>query len=296
MTPQEITHIGFADESNWNKGRFRSLGLVTTSLENLKTLNDELRKLLEESQVTELKWKNLAGAKERFAAIKLVTFAVEQACAGNLRIDVLIWDIEDSRHKVVGRDDTANLARMYYHLFRNVLRKRWPDDAVWRLCPDEHTVLDWNTIQDCLENVSQQVKVEKDLFTQGSFRLRLQKEFSIDTIEPVASHQEPSLQLADLFAGLAVFSREKFKEYQQWLRSNSPPPSLLESPAPEEKLSRSQRERFKVLKEFDEICKKRKLGVSLKSSRGLRTHDPKRPINFWLYKPQHSDDKAPTRK
>jgi hypothetical protein len=48
-----------------------------------------------------------------------------------------------------------------------------------------------------------------------------------------------------------------------------------------------------VLKKFDETCKERKLGVSLKTKKGLWTPDPQRPINFWLYEPQHPEDKAP---
>jgi len=32
VIPIQITHVGFSDESNWNVGRFRSLGLITTPL------------------------------------------------------------------------------------------------------------------------------------------------------------------------------------------------------------------------------------------------------------------------
>jgi hypothetical protein len=54
-------------------------------------------------------------------------------------------------------------------------------------------------------------------------------------------------------------------------------------------------ERFQVLYEFDGGCKNRKMGVSLKTFGGLKTLDPRRPINFWWYEPQHEMDKAPTR-
>jgi len=66
-----VTHIGFADESHWNTGRFRSLGLVTLPLNCLEVAESEVRRLLDESQVREFKWKKLNGAKERFAAEKL---------------------------------------------------------------------------------------------------------------------------------------------------------------------------------------------------------------------------------
>jgi len=291
-----ITHIGFADESHWNTGRFRSLGMVTLPLNCLEIMESEVRWLLSKSQVREFKWKNLDGAKERFAAEKLCLFAVEKACTGQFRVDVLVWDVEDSRHKIAGRDDIANLGRMYYHLFRNVLRARWPNDAVWMLCPDEHTALDWGTLHDCLENVSAGVEVERSLFTGGQFRIQLRQEFGIEEIQPVSSEAQPLLQLADLFAGLAVFSREKFNSYKEWLRNTSPQLSLFNDDNVSNNPSHSSRERFQVLKKFYYYCKNKKLGVSLENNYGLWTPNPVNPINFWMYEPQHPEDKAPQKK
>lgn len=291
-----VTHVGFSDESNWKTGRFRSLGLVTVPLDALDQLEGELRRLLEESGVHEFRWKELDGAKERFAAQKMIVLAIDKACSRELRIDVLIWDIQDSRHNVPGRDDIANLQRMYYHLFRNVLRKRWPDNAVWRLHPDEHTAIGWETVQNCLDNVSESVEIEQSLFTQGQFRIRLHHEFRLEEIQPVSSHEHPLLQLADLFAGMAVFSRVQFDAYQAWLAANSKQSRLFEDSKETPNPSHSSRERFLVLQYFDDLCKKRKLGVSLKDKRGLWTPKPENPLNFWMYEPQHSEDKAPTRK
>jgi type I restriction enzyme S subunit len=288
-----VSHVGFSDESYWNVGRYRSLGLVTTSVDLHASLENELLCLLEKSEVREFKWKKLDGAKERFAAIKMCEFAIENALARKLRVDVLIWDIQDSRHNVPGRDDIANLQRMYYHLFRNVLRARWPNDAVWRLHPDEHTALDWETMRDCLENASVTVEREPSLFTGGEFRIRLRREFGIEEVRPIPSDQHPLLQLADLFAGLAAFSHERFDEYQKWLHTASPKPPLVNEAKACVDPSRASQERFQVLKKFDEACKKRKLGVSLKTKQGLWTPDPQNPINFWLYEPQHPEDKAP---
>ncbi|QSR84166.1 DUF3800 domain-containing protein [Methylacidimicrobium sp. B4] len=288
-----ITHIGFADESNWKTGRFRSLGLISTSACFVDALDTELRELLEKSQLTEFKWNKLAGAKERFAANRLCAFAVKEASAHHLRIDVLVWDTEDSRHTILRRDDIANLERMYYHLFCNVLRKRWPNDAVWRLHPDEHTELDWGTLQDCLAAQSTRVKIDDSLFAGGPFPIRLRRDFGIEVIQSVHSEANPVLQLADLFAGLAVFSRNKYEKYEQWRANQSPQARLFDSAEEQVSMSQSERARFQVLKEFDELCKGSKLGVSLKSTQGLRTRDPKNPINFWMYEPQHPEDKAP---
>jgi hypothetical protein len=289
----KITHVGFADESNWNTGRFRSLGLVTTSTGSLTHLDNKLRAVLDESNVSEFKWNDLGGARERFAAEKLCCFVADKACNACLRIDVLVWDIEDSRHIVANRDDMANLERMYYHLFRNVMRARWPNDALWRLHPDEHTGLDWRTMQSCLAAKGTLLKADRSLLTGGEVAHEWRREFGIEEIQPVSSANQPLIQLADLFSGLAVFSRAKYGEYEQWEEDTSPQGKLFEYGKPAEKASARSEERFAVLAHFDHRCKAHKLGVSLKSCRGLRTLDGKNPINFWWYEPQHPEDKAP---
>ncbi len=294
MSPK-VTHVGFSDESNWNKGRFRSLGLVTIPVDQLNHCNDEVRYLLKESGIAEFKWKELAGAKERFAAEKLCKFAVESALKRYLRIDVLIWDIEDSRHRIPRRDDVANLGRMYYHLFRNVLRKRWPNEAIWRLHPDEHTAMDWGTLEECLKAVSTQTVIDQDIFTGSQFRLRLQREFGIETIDPIPSQDNPVHQLADLFAGLAAFSYENYDAYKSWRQATTAQQMLLPEDTPSGPFSRSQQERFQVLQKFNDLCKAKKLGVSLARKPGLSTPNPSNPLNFWLYEPQHPEDKAPVR-
>jgi hypothetical protein len=194
---------------------------------------------------------------------------------------------------VRGRDDVANLQRMYYHLFRNVLRARWPNDAVWRLHPDRHTALDWETVKDCLEAKSTTVEVEPHLLAGGTFRARLLREFGIEDIQPVQSEGNPLLQLADVFAGMAVFSRANFEEYQSWIASMSPEIPMLGEAEATAGPSRASEQRFQVLKNFDDLCKGRKLGVSLRQKRGLWTPKPQNPINFWIYEPQHPEDRAP---
>lgn len=295
MRTAEVTHVGFGDESNWNKGRFRSIGLVTTTVAAVDDLNWQLTQILAESGVSEFKWQKLRQARERFAAERMCDFAVDAALRQQVRVDVLIWDIEDSRHKIRSRDDIENLQRMYYHLFCNVLRARWPNNAVWRLHPDEHSAMDWQTVEDCLQNVAGRIERERSLFTGGRFQLRLRREFGIEEIRSVSSSDQPLLQLADLFAGMAVFSREQFNEYQKWLNQTGSQLKFFEDQDDTPRASGSSKERFQVLQHFDVTCKSRRLGVSLKKKRGLWTPSPDNPLNFWMYKPQHPEDKAPRR-
>ena len=71
-------------------------------------------------------------------------FVIEQALQGALGEDVLTWDTEDSRHKIKGRDDIANLQRMYYRPLRpytSILALRLPSIV---LCPspcNEHALM-----------------------------------------------------------------------------------------------------------------------------------------------------------
>jgi len=117
--------------------------------------------------------------------------------------------------------------------------------------------------------------------------------YSIKTLRQVESHKEPCCQIADLFAGLAVFSRTHYDQFERWATRNSPTLGLFPEPA----IITSNREenRFQVLYRFNADCKSRKLGVSLESRRCLSTRNPSNPINFWSYEPQHDADKAPTK-
>jgi hypothetical protein len=293
--PSLPTHIAYADETHHNVGRYRGLALITLRLEDTSAANLKLHELLQGSNITEFKWERLRTAKARFAALKMLDFAIEQAAMRVLRVDALTWDTEDRRHKVKGRDDVANLHRMYYYLFRNVLCERWPDGSIWRLCPDEQAAMKWSEVGDTLEMVSERVEMRQDLFSQGDFGLRLKQEFSIEQIMPCKSNQEPLIQLADLFVGLAAYSRSSYDCYEQWQRTSDTQMSLFPPEASSVQLSGSDRERCRVLDEFDSLCKSFKLGVSLKTNHGLRTFNPKKPINFWWYEPQHEADKAPVK-
>lgn len=294
---QEITHVAFADESHWNVGRHRGLGLVTLRYGDVGKLEVDLNVLLQKSNVTEFKWKTLDGAKERFAAQKMCRFAIDATCKGRLRIDILEWDMENSRHKIRGRDDIANLQRMYYHMFKNVLRKRWPDGSVWGLYPDEHTKMDWANVWDFLDRTDSELDIRRDIFTGGKFVIRLKNEFKIEEIRPVKSHNKPLIQLADLFVGLGIFSREHYERFAFWEKGKSPQLRLrmFEDQSEAIKTSRADKERFTVLAEFNKLCKEKRLGVSLKTNKGLKTFNPENPINFWWYDPQHLMDKAPTK-
>jgi hypothetical protein len=291
------THIAYADESYYTSSRHRSIAVITCKASDDDTITQLYTQLLRESGLREFKWEKLRQARERFAALKMMDRAIELSTSGRLRVDVLIWDTYDSRHSVQGRDDVANLQRMYYQLFKNVLQQRWPTGSTWHLRPDENSALDWATVQDYLDSAGLTIQVQGNLL-EGSFRLRLARDFSVLQICEACSLDTPLCQLADLFAGIGAYSHAAYDKYECWLCTQSGQMALdldLDDRSPDPQLSNKDRERCTVIKHLDDQCKRHKLHVGLKSSRGLRTYDPTYPINFWPYEPQHPDDKAPVR-
>jgi hypothetical protein len=258
-------------------------------------LEAEVAAVLRSAGLAEFKWEELRTACYRFAALALTDLALARAAAGALRVDVVVWDIADRRHAVPARDDLANLQRMYCFLFKNVLRLRWPDGSRWRLHPDEQTALAWREVADYLAAASAAAEAP-DLFSAGGFKRRLRREFAIEQIAPLASHACPLIQLADLFAGVAVFSRAEYAGYDQWQAAAGPQPRLLAEAEPARPLSNSARERCQVLHHLDARCKAHKLGVSLHTRRGLWTRQPRNPVNFWWYLPVHAGDVAPRKR
>lgn len=293
------THIGFADESHYNKGRFRSLAVVSLKQGGHESVKKQVCTLLEESDVKELKWEKVKDAKYRFAARKILCLAVDLASRGVIRIDTLIWDIEDTRHKIKGRDDLENLHRMYHHLFKDVLQKRWGDGAIWILYPDENRGLNFKDIHYFLHlKQGKLTPAKRSLFSKKRSSLEWIQYYHIADISPVKSHDEPLVQISDLFAGMAAFSYKCFDKFKRWEKANSPQRGLFDVHAIAENgdgISNSERERFFLLDGFNKECKRRKMSVSLNSHHGLRTMDPRYPLNFWFYLPQSEMDNAPVR-
>lgn len=286
-----ISHVAYSDESYHNRGRYRSIAVVALEADQAEPFSRLLGELLTDSEVSEFKFQKLRQARYRFAAQKIVDFVIERASCGALRVDVLIWDTEDSRHRIQGRDDVANLQRMYYHLLKNALG-RWPGENGWALYPDRNSALDWSTVSDYLGTAG----VARSSSTQRPtlFRIRLRQEFHIQEIQESNSKDNPLCQVADFFAGMSVFSRHRFGAYRCWKEQQQGQLRLFPEDPPVS-LSNSDEERCRVLEYLNASCKDHRLGVSLMTQQGLWTPDPNNPVNFWFYEPQHPEDKAPTR-
>jgi hypothetical protein len=288
VSRSRMDYIAFADESGIGE-QLTSIASFSFRSESLPAINDQLWGLLAGSDIREFKWQKLKNAKYRFCAVKLLDVVWSLLGRADARIDVLVWDNQDTRHAIFGRDDTANFGRMFFHLQSHALKKR-PSNSIWKIYPDEKIEIDWGTISKCLSAVGRRKKLfESPLF--GDFFK--DPYYSIEDFRQVQSDGQPCCQIADLFAGLALFSRTHYDSFERWT-TRTTNLGLWE----EETLLLSNREenRFHVLQHFDSGCKSRHLGVSLKTRRCLHTPFPNNPINFWRYEPQHDQDRAPTRR
>lgn len=265
----EATYVGYADEAHYNVGRYRGLALVSMRAADAPHLRAEVVAILHESNSNECKWEKVRSAKNRFTAQKLLHWTLDHALADVVRVNVLTWDTGTSDDQRQGTHHMKRLRSTYLRLFAGVMRTRWPDARRWRFHPDEQEALDWRAIQQDLR-----ATVARDPV----------RPVEIDRITPCVSHEEPFVQIADLFAGIAVFSRAGYDTYERWLCS---PDEHHDEPAGEQeppvRLSSSLRQRCLILDEFYTKCKLHDAHVSLRTNRGLRTYDPQPPIAFeWL--------------
>ncbi len=294
LSLEEVTNIAYSDESNYNDGRYRSIAMVSLSAAIVKRCHTDLENLLAASNVAEFKWNELNSAQMRFAGVKLLDYAIKLLRCGGMRIDVLIWDTLDSRHDVQGRDDCANLERMYFHLFKHVLTSKWHDNACWALCPDQNSVIDWATVQYYLDTHNASLVSRSDLLETVTY---LKEHYKIKLIRECRSVERPLVQLADLFAGMGQHSWNDFNSYHLWQQHNSKQ-LMFNGMFKDGRLSDKKEEQWRLIDYIKNICDSKKWGVSLNSSKGLQTRGHNnllRPVNFWLYDPQHQKDKAPVR-
>lgn len=290
-----ITHCAFSDESKHNKGRYRAIGMISFPFDELDVLKNDFCRICRKNGINNLKnfkWGKIKNNNKRNAAKSIIEYITEKAISSKLRVDVIIWDTDDSRHKIVGRDDSENLARMYYHLFKNVFLKRWPENSLWNIYPDQNTAIDWN-------------KLTEILMTQGLVAVRADKHDSDGWTEIILKNKvelkilestpldNPLIQVADLFAGMAAYSKEEYNKYEEWLFKESGQIRFFNN---HNVLSNTDKHRCIIINDFKSLCEKHRLSISLDSTRGFKTFNPNEPINFWFYKPQSDLDKAPLKK
>lgn len=279
----------YSDESGCFTGRYQAIGIVSGQKIVLSQLSSKLMNILIDKNITELKFSDVRTHSPKIEAAKeFIKLGIEFARLKKIRIDVLVYDTQDARHTVRGRDDVANLERMYYKMLRHICEQCNQTD--WEFYPDEQSAINWQEIINYLNRTKMPRHKPNilSLFEQEKLKINFKK------VEQLASHKEPLIQFADIFAGIACFSRENGEECITWiesLREKNQLPLFPEKTKILVEPSLTKRNRFALIWEL----KKYRLRISLKSRGYLWTREPSNPINFWNYEPQHEKDKAPTR-
>lgn len=292
------TFAAYSDESGIFNHRYQAIAVVSGRGMILTPLSAKLQSILSKNEINEVKFALIRTHRPIIEAARQFVQCVVKEFASRLmiRVDILVWDTQDSRHAIQGRNNIANLERMYYKVLTHAARQ-W-NQAEWNFYPDKNSQIHWNEIADFLNRtrLAQHEANSLSLFANE----QLDQSLEFGNVEPLDSLQEPLIQLADLLAGMARFIREEGKQCVQWLDSwgNKDQPALpnfLYGEDAADETIRTKQNRFQLVGEFNALCKRYRLGVSLREKKYLRTPDPTNPINFWNYEPQHEYDKAPIR-
>ncbi len=248
----------FADEAQHNVGRVRGVAAVSLRAQDTDRLSGEVAALLATSGVSECKWELVRSARQCFAAGKLLAWALDRALDGRLWIDALTWSTADEAARRQALPSLARLRQMYARLLDGVIQRRVTVGSRWSVYPDEQQALDWTKIA-----------------AQMAARDRIER------IEPQRSHAAPLVQVADLFVGLGVCSRDAYDAYQRWRSFPDEERNVLAARfAPMAPLPASLRYRCALLDDFYTACVRRLPGISLRTRCGLYTYAPEAPIQF----------------
>lgn len=266
------THVAYSDEAYYLNSGYGSISMISLKVEDLDNLNQKIKNCLESSGVKEFKWESTGSAKYRFCAKKMIDIVFEFAKQKKIRIDTIIWN-SNKRKEFLPEGDLVILGKMYYHLYKNVLTKRWPKSN-WKLYPDKQTAIDWNEISKILKNVSSELIIKND--SGGKLQISEKSRYQIIELSEIDSKESCLCQITDLFSGLAAYYHLEshncnLSPYQNLLdRSNR-------------NASNKDLERYGIIEHLKQKSKKSSMEIIFDSLKGLRTHNPNNSINFWQF-------------
>lgn len=271
----------FTDESNFNKGQYRSVGAIVINEKCLDVIDAQLKYILHQyniDNITSFKWAKIKS-DNKFNALKdFLIFLFPFLEKRLVTIHTLTWNTYDNRHKVEHRDDTENLSIMYYNLIKDITSKKLVSQESLKIYPDQNNSMDWEFLQMLLRN--------------NSTKYDYNNNYIIDSheiyIKESSTEKHNLIQIADIFAGIARTSYEDYNDYEFY----NPQQTRL---VPLKKISRRQKYRFEIYKIIKKWGEEHKYQISINKKRGFNSFNQDAPINFWFYIPQRLDDKAPTK-
>ncbi len=200
------THVGFSDESHTDQVCWTSIGMVTMKNPSLAQMEKALCEQLQSTETkSEIKWTNTTKGWRSDAARVICYFVVKKAAKHELRIDTIMVD----KKYMINANRKENVSKIYYQLFKNVLEYRWGREHVWNLYPDKNKSIWWKEMKYFLERGSEQwLKIIDGI--------ELCKMFDVHHIRSMDSQSNIFLQVADIFVGMAIFSRSHYNKYEAW--------------------------------------------------------------------------------
>jgi len=258
----------------------------------MKVLNSRLQEILDEHNVSEIKFHKVKGFKYSTVATEFIDIGLAEIAKNKIKANVIVWDKQDSRHAVTNRCDIENLKRMYYHNLKNI-KLHWRINTTWGFYPDEFSAIKWGSIIKHIENTrfDKSRRTEENLFAEiYNFNFPQYKGY-----KELDSKMYPLLQLADLFAGVVRTSRDKSKEFKYYLEKKKNQYSLF--PIQNEvEIPNNLKPKLKVLDSFKKTSGAYKLGVNFSDEEYFKTFNMSKGIFIQHYEPQGLYDKAPTKK
>ena len=248
--------------------------MIIISNEIIDEVEMEFKKILNKNSVKNIKsfkWSKLNKINKVNAFKDFFNYISPFLLNNQIYIHVLIWNVMDSRHLVYPRNDNENLQIMYYKIIKNFANFNLNNDDSLVIYPDRQNILNWQLIEEILE---------KERF----FSLKYGRTIHIEESNTTDAFL---IQLADIFAGIGRTSYVDYDEYE--LRGDENQRVLMPF---KNDISVLNKSRFKIIRFIHNWTKKHKLKISIKENKGFKSHK-KGPLNFWLYEPQHEEDKAP---
>lgn len=100
--------------------------MIVISEEYCNEINDKLVEILIKYNIStkKFKWNKFNSMDKVNALEKFLEYLFRLMSDDLVFIHTIIWDIQDSRHEIVGRDDNKNLSLMYYKLIKNFVKDK----------------------------------------------------------------------------------------------------------------------------------------------------------------------------
>lgn len=280
-------YYAYSDESHHSQGHYRSIALVQIDKDKINNIENKLNRILIKYgiKIESFKWTNIKTKNEYHALRDLLNYLLPLLEKRLIKIEVIIWHIQDSRHSVLKRDDTTNLSMMYDKLIKDFVERHLKKRDKLYLYADQTDSMNWEELQQILFNQKLSITYhieEFDIIAEG---------FKV-IIKESSTQSEPLIQIADIFAGMACTSYKDFETYKHW--------AYPEQYGKKSDKHHSNRDkyRFKIYKIVSSWNNRRGININLRLTKGFctdRIHSSS-AVNFWFYRPQHSKDKAPTKK